>query len=195
MIVDAHIGDQLHLTCHQIIPPKISPLSAADNADNQKPNEELSDRRSKPCNQASEENTVNRNSIPKIVMFMDRVNMSAVNDQIYHKACFDALAKVQEHLTSENSVLRLVTLLSDALFLPIGALKWFEKVLTVGLDGQRQTALQKLLSCAGYSGDRLVFDSEIVTEVDRSWNVIFADIVDVSGCLRENILTEIAIAK
>lgn len=207
-MLEVHIQDALHLSCYRVAEsdisldcPKPYHTTRSDSAallDSTEQDLFVSDAKgaTQACVGAKGDISGLSNKMPDVVLFVDRMNLLALNNIVYNDTCLNALRKIQESLASVGKLFRVVTMVCGFSFLPIQMLKLgADKVLVIGLNPSGEKALRHLVKHNGFDDDRLIFSAGTSMEMDNTWPVLFADIVDVWGCLRQSIFEDIALAR
>lgn len=142
---------------------------------------------------------------------LDGTVIGFLNDQRWNEDCFLALFALRESVTykrngcvaasSDLSEIRPKFRILDQTphfsLLPIQSLLLLaDEVCVVAQDLTNRALYSRLLSANGIEAERLLFDDEEGDSGEREgWNVVIADVVESSGCLRQHILEDIALAR
>jgi len=204
LVLEVSIQDALHLNCSRVAEPEKSldcskpfHTTGSDSAvlldcteqDSFVSTRTLFDPADNSC-------ALSNRTTPDVVLFVDRMRLPMLNDIVYNDACLCALREIQARLVSDGKLFRIVTMVCGLSFLPVQALKLgADRVLVIGLNPSGEGALRHLVKHNGFDDDRLIFSAGTSMEMDNCWPVLFVDIVDVQGCLRQSIFEDIALAR
>ena len=88
---------------------------------------------------------------------------------------------------------RLIVFSSSLSLFTIVSLKQrlINEVCFIGLDTSLVPLVQRLLDVNDVSRERVLFKDTDSDDVIKNWDVLFAEVVDVNGCLRQNVLEDL----
>ena len=130
------------------------------------------------------------------VFFCDRPTLSVLNDIDYNQSCVNVLQKIKASFLEQNKPFRLLVLGSELNFLPLQALNLGADVTVLEQNSNNRKLFEKLVQINGMEATRLKFDSRNISELNgESWSALFVDVIDPLGCIRQNFLEDIALAR
>ena len=126
--------------------------------------------------------------------YLDREIIEALNDLDFNRTFCEAIERI---FSQFSGAINVIDLAKQSSFVSLQVLKLgAETVMLVHSDCVNCELLQAIAETSNISGNRILFNENCgLEELGKKWVVLIADVVSNSGCLHQQVLEDISLAK